>query len=222
MSKIAPLGLSLVVSALLNTALAQSLPIIDKPIIFDEERSRLSLEYLQQHYELTPAAPTIEPKMVVVHWTVYPTFEQSFQAFYPAVLPDSRAGIQHASALNVSSQYMIDRDGTVYQLMPDTLMARHIIGLNHCAVGIENIGDGEKHPLTEAQFEANVRLIRQLAGQYSIDYVIGHHEYRKFIGHPLWKEKDPTYLTEKDDPGDAFMARLRDCLSGLKLEEVPR
>ena len=211
-----------IVIGLADVALAQSLRIVDKPIIFDEERSRLSLEYLEEHYGITQSAPDIHPKMVVVHWTVYPTLEQSFQAFYQPTLPASRASIQHAGALNVSSQYMIDRDGTIYQLMPDTLMARHVIGLNYCAIGIENIGDGQDHPLTEAQFEANVWLIRQLVMKHPIDYVIGHHEYRKFIGHPLWKEKDPTYLTEKDDPGDDFMARLHDCLSGLDLEETPR
>ncbi len=105
--------------------------------------------------------------------------------------------------------------------MPDTLMARHVIGLNHCAIGIENVGDGQDHPLTEAQLEANVRLIRQLAEQYPIDYVIGHYEYPRFIDHPLWMEKDPDYLTEKDDPGDAFMDRLRVLLSDIPFKEVP-
>ena len=200
---------------------AQSPQIVNKPIIFDDERTQLSLEYMNNHYGMAPSSPVITPKMIVVHWTVYPTLTQSYQAFYPATLPPSRAGIQHASTLNVSSQYMIDRDGTIYQLMPDTLMARHVIGLNYCAIGIENIGDGKAHPLTEAQFEANVRLISYLAKKYPVDYLIGHHEYRKFIDHPLWKERDPTYFTDKDDPGDAFMDRLRDCLSTFHFKGAP-
>ena len=201
---------------------AQLPPVVDKPIVFDEERTRLSLEYMREHYGMTPATPAIIPRVVVVHWTVYPTFEQAYQAFYAPTLPASRAKIQQAGTLNVSSQYMIDRDGTIYRLMPDTLMARHVIGLNHCAIGIENIGDGERHPLTEAQLEANVQLIRRLAEQYPIEYLIGHHEYRKFIGHPLWRERDPTYLTEKDDPGDAFMGRLRDQLRDVSFKNNPR
>ena len=204
---------ALVVVGMIGNACAQAPQIVDKPIVFDEERARLSLEYLREHYGMTPSSPVITPQMVVVHWTVYPTFEQSYQAFYPSVLPDSRAGIQHAGALNVSSHYMIDRDGTIYRLIPDTVMARHVIGLNYCAIGIENIGDGQQYALTEAQLSANVRLIDALAEQYPIKYLIGHHEYKKFIGHPLWKEQDPTYLTEKDDPGDAFMDRLRRRLS---------
>ena len=200
---------------------AQSLSIVDKPIVFDEARRQLTLDYLRDHYGLSPAEPTIAPTMVVVHWTVYPTLKQSFDAFYSPTLPDNRASIRQAGALNVSAHYLIDRDGTVYWLMPDTLMARHVIGLNHCAIGIENVGDGQDHPLTEAQFSANVSLIEQLAKKYPIDYVIGHHEYPRFVGHPRWKERDATYRTDKDDPGDAFMTRLRGRLSDLPLKEVP-
>ena len=203
------------------SASAQSLSIVDKPINFNEARRQLTLDYMREHYGLAPDEPTINPTMVVVHWTAYPTFQQSFDAFYPPTLLSNRADIQHASALNVSAHYLVDRDGTVYRLMPDTLMARHVIGLNHCAIGIENVGDGQDHPLTDAQFKVNVRLIKQLAAKYPVDYVIGHHEYPHFIGHPRWKEKDPTYLTEKDDPGEAFMTQLRSRLSDLSLKEVP-
>ncbi len=204
---------------------ATSLPnppdIIQKPIIFDQERKELSLAYMEEHYGLTPASPTIQPTMIVVHHTVIPTFEKSFEAFYPSRLPDTRPDIQSASALNVSVPYLIDRDGQIYQLMPDTLFARHVIGLNHCAIGIENVGDGDQHPLTDAQLKANIQLIRHLAQKYNIEYVIGHHEYQRFIDHPLWKEKDPGYLTEKDDPGDVFMRKIRDQLSSLPLKPIP-
>lgn len=196
--------------------------IVDKPIVFNEERRQLTQEYMESHYGIIRPTPEITPRMIVVHWTAYPTLSRSYRAFYAPTLANDRPGIRQASALNVSVPYLIDRDGTVYRLMPDTLMARHVIGLNHCAIGIENVGDGQAHPLTEAQLEANVRLIRRLVEQYPIDYVIGHHEYRRFIGHPLWREKDPTYLTDKEDPGAAFMARLRQRLSDLSLQEVPK
>ena len=196
--------------------------IIDKPIIFDEERTRLSLEYMREHYGIETATPVIDPSMIGVHWTAIPTFEGSYHAFYESKLPSSRTGIQNASALNVSVPYLIDRDGTIYQLMPDTLLGRHVIGLNHTAIGIENVGDGDQHPLTEEQYEANQGLIRYLAEKYDIRYVIGHHEYQRFRDHPLWLETDPNYLTEKCDPGDAFMERLHSDLSDLDLEPLPR
>jgi hypothetical protein len=170
---------------------------------------------------MSPDAPTIDPKIIVVHWTAIPTLQASYEAFYEPRLPASRATIGKASPLNVSVPYLIDRDGTIFQLMPDTLFARHVIGLNHCAIGIENVGDGGEHPLTEAQFIANVQLIKQLLTKYNIQYVIGHHEYQRFIGHSLWKEKDANYLTKKSDPGDGFMQRVRSELSDFNLLPLP-
>ncbi len=193
------------------SAIGQSLAMVDRPIVFDEERIALTRAYLKAHYDIEAEEPTIVPRMIVVHWTAYNTLEKSFQAFYPATLADTRPNIAQASRLNVSVPYLIDRDGTIYQLMPDTIMARHVIGLNHCAIGIENVGS-QSAPLTEAQLQANARLINHLTAQYAIEYLIGHHEYRQFIGHKLWKETDPAYLTEKDDPGEEFMKQLRQLL----------
>ena len=198
-----------------------STKIIQKPISFDEERRQLSLEYLAQRYGIEQEEPTIVPQMVVVHWTVIPTMEKTFKAFDTALLPGSRVKIKGVSQLNVSSQYLIDQDGTIYQLLPDTIMARHVIGLNHCAIGIENVGGGEGQPLTEDQLKSNIKLIRELAKKYEIEYLIGHYEYKSFIGHPLWKEVDPDYLTDKSDPGELFMAKLRYALSDLKFEDLP-
>lgn len=194
--------------------------VIQKPIVFDDERKDLSLVYMREHYGLTPTEPVIDPAMIVVHWTAIPTLKGSYDVFYPAHISSNRTDIKHSSALNVSVPYLIDRDGQIYQLMPDTLFARHVIGLNHVAIGIENVGDGEEHPLTDAQLVSNIKLIEYLSQKYDIEYVIGHHEYQRFIGHPLWKEKDPNYLTEKDDPGDAFMAKIRDNLS-VELKPLP-
>jgi N-acetyl-anhydromuramyl-L-alanine amidase AmpD len=129
---------------------SDDLVIIQKPIIFDEKRKALTLQYMQERYGIVQDEPIIEPKMVVVHWTVIPTFEQTFAAFNPSELPAARDGIRAGGNLNVSSQFVIDRDGTVYQLMPETTMARHTIGLNYTAIGIENIADGNSLPMTEA------------------------------------------------------------------------
>lgn len=128
--------------------------IIDRPIRFNEERVKLTLQYLKERYELKQTEPTIDPKMVVIHFTVIPTMEATFNAFNNAKLPDFRQAIGGASALNVSSQFLVDQDGTIYRLMPENWMARHVIGLNHCAIGIENVGGTEDLPLTEAQLKA--------------------------------------------------------------------
>ncbi|TRX53014.1 N-acetylmuramoyl-L-alanine amidase [Fulvivirga sp. M361] len=194
--------------------------IIDRPITFDTTREQLSLEYMREHYGIEKAKAEIDPKMVVVHWTVIPTLERSFAAFNPSELPGHRTAIKNAGNLNVSAHFLVDRDGTVYQLLPETTFARHVIGLNHCAIGIENVADGKELPLTEKQFEANVKLINHLAEKYPLEYLIGHDQYKQFIGHPLWKEKDANYLTEKTDVGPEFIQKLHYSID-KKLKPAP-
>jgi N-acetyl-anhydromuramyl-L-alanine amidase AmpD len=195
--------------------------ISSRPIIFDERRRELSVQYLRDRHGLIQANATIVPKIVVVHWTNIPTADETFAVFDPVELPSARHAIGSASALNVSSQYLVDRDGTIFQLLPDTLFARHVIGLNYCAIGIENVGNGSDLPLTDAQLEANIALIRQLHGEHDIEYLIGHYEYSQFVGHRLWREADPDYLTQKTDPGIDFMSKLRTRLDDLHLAGAP-
>ncbi|GHE98555.1 N-acetylmuramoyl-L-alanine amidase [Thalassotalea profundi] len=200
---------------------SSQLNIIQKPIIYDAKREELSLEYLSTRYNMKMDKAQITPKMVVVHWTAIPTLEASFNAFYKPMLPSFRSKISSASQLNVSAHYLIDRDGTIYQLLPNTTFARHVIGLNHSAIGIENVGNGSNLPLTAEQLTANIELIKQLSKAYPIEYVIGHHEYRNFSKHPLWKEVNPNYLTVKTDPGETFMTNIRASLTDLNLKKVP-
>lgn len=194
--------------------------IIDKPITWNAEREALSLNYLKERHGLEKNTPSITPQMVVVHWTAISTVEVTFDVFNPTTL-GGRADLTGASNLNVSSQFLIDRDGTIFRLLPDTTFARHVIGLNYLAIGVENVG-GPDAPLTKAQLAANEQLIRYLKRKYPIDYVIGHHEYQNFQKTELWKETDPDYRTVKSDPGDAFMLKLRKNLKDLNLKPVPQ
>lgn len=183
--------------------------IIDKPVIFDEQRKELTLEYLSERYGLEQELPTITPKMIVLHWTLIPTLEKSFNAFNKVTLPNWRPDIKSVSGLNVSAHFLVNQDGTIYRLLPETTMARHVIGLNHCAIGIENVGGTDEKPLTDKQLEANIWLVNYLANKYEIDYLIGHYEYTHFEGHELWLEKDEGYRTEKTDPGVEFLDAVK-------------
>ena len=194
--------------------------IFEKPIIFDAERKQLSLEYLEKRHGLKQEEPNIKPRMIVLHWTAIPTIEQTFDVFNKSRLPGSRKEIATASALNVSSQYLVDRDGMIFRLLPDTVFARHVIGLNYCAIGIENVGS-DKDPLTPAQLASNVQLIRYLKRKYAIEYVIGHYEYTRFRSTNLWKESDSGYSTEKTDPGIDFMKRIREQIKDLNIKAAP-
>ena len=191
-----------------------------KPVQFDSTRTALSLQYLDEHYGMKQQEPTIIPRMVVVHWTAIPSFEKSFNVFDPPTLRNTRPDIKNAGALNVSAHYLIKRDGTIFQLLPDTLMARHVIGLNHTAIGIENVGSGSQR-LTKAQLKANAWLVTHLTKEHDIEYLIGHYEYPLFEKHPLWKEIDDGYRTEKTDPGKLFMKKLRSRVDSLGLMGAP-
>lgn len=202
-------------------ACKEDLKIIDKPIEFGELREQLTLEYLESHYGIVQDAPIITPKMVVIHWTAIPTLEKSFGAFVNTKIGSHRTKINTASQLNVSSQFLVDLDGTIYRLMPENFMARHVIGLNHCAIGIENVGGTESTPLTEKQLEANIWLVTYLKKKYDIDYVIGHYEYTNFENHDLWLEKDNGYRTLKTDPGKDFLMKIKSATKELGFKEVP-
>lgn len=199
---------------------ASDIAIVDKPVPFSAERIQLTREYIKQHYGRDASNIEIVPRIIVLHWTAGPTFAGSYNTFVPATLAGSRADLARVSDLNVGIQFLVDRDGTIYRLMPETWMGRHVIGLNYNAIGVENVGGAKNvDDLTPAQRAANIRLVRYLARKYpTIHYLIGHHEYRTFEGHPLWLERDSTYRTGKSDPGDAFMTAVRTGVADLHLE----
>lgn len=213
--------LILTVAILLGSC--SDITIVKKPVTFDQQRTELSLQYLKERHGIDTDQINIDPRMIVIHYTVIPTLDKTMNALQSPTLQSSRAGISSASQLNVSSQFVVDRDGTIYQILPEeTTFARHVIGLNYTAIGFENVGDGDSLPLTTAQLEANVKLIRYLKGKYpDIEYLIGHQEYNLFRGHELWKETDPGYRTEKSDPGVQFMEDVRSQVEDLDLQGPP-
>ena len=196
--------------------------IIDKPIIFNAEREELTLDYIEKQYGLTKKTSEIIPKLIVLHWTVIPTADGSFLAFNEAKLSNWRADIETVSGLNVSSHFLVDQDGTIFRLMPETKMARHVIGLNYSAIGIENVGGTEDLPLTKAQLRANIWLVNYLKNKYDIEYLIGHYEYENFVGHELWLELNDDYRTIKTDPGTDFMKKVRKRTKKLNFKPTPQ
>lgn len=184
--------------------------IVDRLLSFGPHRQQLTLDYIRVHYDPAATSIRITPRMIVIHATETPSLDSTLRIFDPDDLPAFRSDIARGGALNVSSHYLVDRDGTIYRLVPDTLMARHVIGLNRIAIGVENVGGGPYGPLTARQLEADRWLVQQLARRYpSIRYLIGHFEYGRFRRTPLWEERDSTYLTPKTDPGVDFMTKLR-------------
>ena len=178
--------------------------IVDMPIPWNEEKDRLTQEYSQLHY-WDPQVEII-PQAVVVHWTVSTTWESPYNYFYPEQMADG--------TLNVASHFLVDRDGTIYRLTPETRLNRHIIGYNWCAIGIENVGGMDNmEDLTYEQLVANIELIRYLHAKYpTIQYVFGHYQQDVARETGLYIEHVDGYYSIKTDPGPIFMRGLKDNL----------
>lgn len=209
-------------------------PIIDDRFALDISQKRIDLTqaYFKIHnHQLAQEQAKregieqlrMEPKVVVVHFTSIPTLAKVVDYFAPDVIASDRGKVTSAGSLNVGIQFIVDRDGTIYRSYPqEDLISRHVIGLNHVAIGIENVGNADlddpqtgKVPLTREQLKANLDLIRYLAGKYDqLRWLIGHMEYRELEkddhpAHRLFQEDIASYRTDKIDPGPVFMQELR-------------
>ena len=209
--------LPLLVPILLLVGCTTAQRIRDRPISFSDWRQAATLSYISDHYNRTFDEISITPRIIVLHWTAIDDLEETFTRFDAEALPNIRSDLGAPGQVNVSSHFLVDRDGTIYRLMPETWMARHAIGLNLSAIGVENVGGGGGvDNMTRQQISSNIRLVRYLKKKYSsIEYLIGHSEYREFEGHPLWLEIDDGYRTEKIDPGDRMMSAVRAAVSDL-------
>ena len=176
---------------------------------FTQKRVDLTKQYIKNSYGLDAENINIIPKIIVIHHTAMDDLAESFNRFNSETLTSDRKDIKKGGNLNVSAHFFVDFDGTIYSLMPETYMARHVIGLNLSSIGIENIG-GNKKELTKEQLKANIELVKYLKDKYkTIEYLIGHYEYTSFEKHPLFLEKDTKYRTIKHDPSIDFMENLR-------------
>ena len=194
-----------------------TLAIVDAPMKWSAARAALTLDYRRAHSDAAATDLTITPRVIVLHYTAGDSATGTRNYFDNPEIEASRKELRRAGKVNVSSHYVIDRDGTIYRLQPDTRFARHCIGLNHLAIGIENVGDDKRWPLTAAQVTANAALVRELAATYAITHLLGHHEVMGFRDHAYYVERDPAYKNSKPDPGAAFMAKVREAVADLKL-----
>lgn len=205
--------LSILATLIFSRAEAHFISIHQYPIEWTENRLRLMEEYSLEHYGR--AMTEIEPRAIVVHWTASATLESVMNTFYPETMYDG--------SLNVASHFVVDRDGKIYQLTPETALNRHAIGYNWCAIGIENVGgvNGEED-LTDAQLAANISLIRHMRNKFpTIEYVFGHYQQNIARQSGLYLELVPDYYAEKIDPGAKFMRGLREALSNSSLKFFP-
>jgi N-acetylmuramoyl-L-alanine amidase len=174
--RLAPAGVRRHAGAVLRLARAVAPPrVVQKPIPYDAKRKADMRAYAQRHYGIDDHRLR-NPKVIVQHYTVTTSFPPVYDTFAPN-RPDPELG----ELPGVCSHYVIDRDGTVYQLASTRIMCRHTVGLNWTAIGIEHVGTSDAQVLGNSrQMAASLRLTRMLQGRYGIrtKNVIGHNENR--------------------------------------------
>jgi N-acetylmuramoyl-L-alanine amidase len=174
--------LAMILSALVAATAVPQPTIVQKPIPFPAKRKQETAAYAKRHYGLNTYRLR-DPKVIVEHYTVTATFQQTFNTFAPDV-----ADSELHELPGTCSHYVIDKDGTIYQLVPRSIICRHTVGLNYTAIGIEHVGSSDSEVLNNArQMAASLRLTRWLRCQYGIDAknVIGHSES---VSSPFHKE----------------------------------
>jgi len=168
--------------ALAAALLAPAKPhIVWKPIPFGPARVAEMRAYARRHYGLRTAV--LKPQAIVEHVTALSSFSAVYKTFR-ADVPDAELH----ELPGTCAHFVVDRDGTIYQLVRLNLMCRHTVGLNWAAIGIEHVGLSDAQVLGDAaQMRSSLALTLWLMSRYRISLanVIGHNES---LTSPLHKE----------------------------------
>jgi N-acetylmuramoyl-L-alanine amidase len=147
--------------------------IVQRPIPFGARRREEMRAYARRHYGID-SFRLRDPKVIVEHYTATDTFQAAYATFANDV-PD----VELHELPGTCAHFIVDKDGTIYQLVPLTIMCRHTVGLNYTAIGIEQVGQDARAILDRpAQYGAVVRLTAWLRcrDRIALRNVIGHNE----------------------------------------------
>jgi beta-N-acetylhexosaminidase len=181
--------------------------VVWKPIPFGPARVAETQAYARRHYGLDTV--TLRPRAIVEHITAGSTFASAYATF-AADTPDAELH----ELPGTCAHFVVDRDGTIYQLVRLNRICRHTVGLNWAAIGIEHVGLSDAQVLSNrAQMRASLALTLWLAARYRIPLanVIGHNES---LTSPLHRERYApwrcqTHADWRRADMDVFRARLR-------------
>ena len=194
-------------------AVAPKPHIVWKPIPYGPVRKAEMAAYAQRHYGIH--SWVLHPKVIVEHYTAGNSFSSAWNAF-ASNAPDPELHELPGDC----AHFIVDRDGTIYQLVHLNVMCRHTVGLNYVAIGIEHVGTSDAEILHDpAQMRASLRLTAWLMGRFRIllRNVIGHNEslsspYHRELYKP-WAHKTHGDWNHADM--DVYRARLRAWLAKL-------
>jgi beta-N-acetylhexosaminidase len=112
--------------------------------------------------------------VIVEHYTGSNSFSSAWNTF-AGDTPDPELG----ELPGTCAHFVVDRDGTIYQLVRLNVMCRHTVGLNHVAIGIEHVGTSDRAILEDRkQLRSSLELTAWLVGRFHVRIrnVIGHNE----------------------------------------------
>jgi N-acetylmuramoyl-L-alanine amidase len=147
--------------------------IVAKPIPFGAERRAETAAYARRHYGID-SWQLVKPHVIVEHYTA----TNSFSSVYNTFAGDTPDPELHELP-GVCAHFVIDTDGTIYQLVATTIICRHTVGLNYTAIGIEHVGTSDAQVLGNVrQMRSSLALTAWLMYRYGIQLrdVIGHNE----------------------------------------------
>jgi beta-N-acetylhexosaminidase len=185
-------------------------PIVWKPIPFGAARKAETARYSRIHYGRGQDTWRLaHPHVIVEHYTANSSFSATYNAF-AADSPDPELG----QLPGTCAHFVVDTDGTIYQLVSTTVRCRHTVGLNWTAIGIEHVGTSDAQILANRrQLSASLRLTRWLMAQKGITLrnVIGHNES---LTSPYHRELYKPWATQthgdwRKADMDVYRAKLR-------------
>ncbi len=166
--------------------------IVWDPIPFGATRKAQTVAYVRRHYGsfMKPTWRLIHPHVIVIHYTEA-SYGSTFNTFANDV-PDSELHELPAT----SAHFVIDAGGTIHQLVSLGTIARHTVGLNWTAIGVEHVGYSDAQVLGDRrQMSSSLHLVHWLSCRFHIQIrnVIGHAES---LSSPYHHEDVPSLRTQ--------------------------
>jgi beta-N-acetylhexosaminidase len=147
--------------------------IVVKRVPFPAARKAETSAYSLRHYGKA-GWRLVDPHVIVEHFTANDSFTATWNTF-AADTADPELGERPGTC----AHFVVDTDGTIYELVPPTIRCRHTVGLNWTAIGIEHVGLSDAAILANPrQLRASLALTVWLMSRYRIPLgdVIGHAE----------------------------------------------
>ena len=147
--------------------------IVWKPIPFPASRKAETASYSLRHYG-SSSWRLRNPHVIVEHYTANGSLSATWNTF-AADIPDPELH----QLPGTCAHFVVDTDGTIYQLVPLGIRCRHTVGLNWTAIGIEHVGTSDASILDNPrQLQASLGLTVWLMSRFHISLgdVIGHAE----------------------------------------------